>query len=330
MIIEYKGQKLDSTHFNGELDKEILQDIRENFYDENKKEALKQLKKVLLENKVATHKIYAYYFERIAYNTKLYHNKWCINEILECDELLQVAYNRTLLNKKVYSQVAVKNLRKLFSLGGKGFASKPTNFPLKECVRILKEYVTDDKKQTYIDPSCGWGIRMIASAVLDLDYIGFDVNKELIPKLQELGKDIQTFKPNFKFKIYEQGSQYVVPELENSANIILTSPPYFNLEIYGDNSLEKENSMVSYEGWLLDFVKPMMYNMSLYAKENVPIMFNIKNFKDYDLVGDFEKIGEDLGLHMTGYDSLKNNKRINSEGLLNDNSEVILIFKKTS
>lgn len=326
MLISYKGQSMESQHFDGNIEKEKLENIRKEFYQEDKEGALSQLKKVLLEGKVMTNKIYEYYFERIAYDTKLWHNKWSINEVLESDVLLQVAYNRTQLNSKIYNSTESRNLRTLFRLGGKGFASKPTNFPLKECIRVLKDYSPKDGK-TYIDPCSGWGIRMIASAVLGLNYVGFDVNKALVTKLNEFGNDIQSIKPGFSFKIYEQGSQYKVEELLGKGDIVFTSPPYFNLEEYGDNSLEMENSMVNYETWLSSFVEPMIQNMANYANSGTKVIFNVKDFKSYNLVKDFKSIGEKY-LSFEEYDFLKIGKRQDMYARLSKGEEVCLVFNK--
>ena len=217
-------------------------------------------------------------------------------------------------------------------MGGGGIAKKATNFPLKECKRILAEHIDGDTKgKTYLDPCCGWGVRMLASAALDINYIGFDVNPELIVQLNKLGKDIQRFKPNWEFKVYECGSEVFIPELKNKADVIFTSPPYFDLEMY--NMDEKHaDSLLNYDKWLNSFVKPMISNCYDYAKDNAHVMFNVKNSKKYKLVDDFINIGNKYFKHQK-LDTLKTIKRTvkgkgNSSPHLLKSDEDIIVFIK--
>lgn len=330
MIITFKGRTVDTKYGSEALDTKEIKYIKENYFTEDKEKALKQLSKCLNNTTFKINDIYNYYFERVASKTILYHSKFSIFETLECDELIQVFLNKIKGNSKVFnSKDLVQNFKTAIRLGGKGITAKPSNFPLKECCTLLQNYIGENPKgKIYIDTSCGWGVRMLASAMLDINYIGFDVNSELVVKLNELGKDIQKLKPNWKFKILEQGSQYLNEKCINQADVILTSPPYFNLEDYGNNELEKEDTIHGdYETWLHGYVKPLMSNCKLYIKENKKILINIKNFKDYTLEEDLIRMAEESGLKFLGTDYLKNNQRIGSKGLI-DNSERVFIFQK--
>lgn len=330
MEITYLGKKLKSDYWDGNIIQAEVDEIRQNYYTENKELALKQLKAILLDGKSSFFNIHRYYFERIANDGKKHNTKWSINEFLASDELVQTYANKTKYNRKLFreSEDLTRRFRKALSLGGSTNIGVLTTFPIKQCVERIQEHLPEGGK-VYIDPCCGWGSRMIASAVLDLEYIGFDVNKELIPKLHELGKDIQTFKPDFSFKLYEQGSQYYVPELVNQADIIFTSPPYFNLELYPDNSLELEDSVHGdYELWVTKFVNPLMENLMKYAKKGTKVMINIKDFNEYPMVDDFIKAGKQVGLTFEDLYELKTVKRTTNDGNLIKNDEPIITFIK--
>lgn len=336
MIIEYLGKSVDTKHFDGVLEPEKIQYVRDNYYTENKDLALKQLKGCLLEGKTNTNHIYNYYFERIAADTIFYITKWSINQALASDELVQLFINKTKINDKVFEgKDLVKDFKTALRLAGKGYASKPSNFPLKECVSILKALQDlSGNGKIYLDPCCGWGIRLLASAILDLDYIGFDVNANLIPKLKELAEDIKTIKPNFRYMIFEQGSQYLVPELIGCVDFCFTSPPYFNLEDYGNNDLEKQDSYrtTNYNQWVEMFVNPLIDCLIQYTKPIGKIAFNVKDFKGYPLVQSFTKSSIDRGLMPSGYLSMKNITRVggSSSGKKTfvDNDEGVYIFSK--
>lgn len=330
MEITFNNKTINSKHATPVTDLSEINYIKNNYFKPNKLDALKQLSGVLLNGKLKVNHIYSYYFEKVASKTVLYHSKFSIWETLHCDELIQLFINKTKTNTKVFnSDDILRNFKTAIRLGGKGITAKASNFPLKECIELLRLYTNREQQNpVYIDTSCGWGIRMLASAVLDINYIGFDVNSELIEKLNELGKDIQQFKPNWKFHIYKRGSQYYIPALTNSADIMLTSPPYFNLEDYGNNECEKVDSLHGdYSDWLELYVKPLMINSSKYIKENCSILINVKDFNGLPLENDFIRYGESAGLKYKGFTTLKNIKRINDSGIV-DNSEKVLIFTK--
>lgn len=223
-------------------------------------------------------------------------------------------------------------------MGGKGIAKKPSNFPLKECISILDYLSKETNGKVYLDPCCGWGIRLLSSAVLNLDYIGFDVNANLVPKLKELAEDIKLFKPDFKYHIFEQGSQFYISDLEGFADFSFTSPPYFNLEDYGNNDFEKENSYrnVSYDHWLSHFVDPLTCNLTKYVKKGGLISYNIKDFNNLTLVDDFTRICQKYNLTPYNCLPLKNITRVGSQGSylqgkreakIINNDEWVYVFK---
>lgn len=331
MEITFNNKTIDTKYASETLDMENIEIIRNNYFnDTNKEKALKQLKSVLTKNTYKINDIYEYYFERVASKTTLYHSKFSIYETLQCNELIQVFLNKIKASPKVFnSGDLVKDFKTAIRLGGKGITAKATNFPLKECISLINKYIGEsENKKIYVDTSAGWGVRMLASAILNINYIGFDVNKELILKLNELGHDIQKIKPDWKFKILEQGSQYLHEKCINTADIILTSPPYFNLEDYGNNELEKVDTIHGdYENWLNGYVMPLMENIKLYLKQGKKALINVKDFKNYTLEKDFIEIGKSKGLIFLGTDYLKNNQRMGSKGLI-DNSERVFIFTK--
>lgn len=334
MIIKYKNREVDTKHFDGTIEIEKIKEVRDNFYkDFTKEKALKQLKNLVKNGSGRQNYVHGYYFEKIANDGILHHSKFSINEMLDSDELTQVFINKTYTNDKVFnSKDLTKNVKTAIRLGGKGLVAKLTNFPIKECVDVISRNV--DNGKVYLDPCCGWGVRMIASAHLGLNYVGFDVNSSLVEKLNELGNDIRKIKPDWNFKIFTKGSQYLTKSCIGRADIIFTSPPYFNLENYNNNELESEDSISgSYEHWLSSFVKPMLENCSKYkSNKESRVCMNVKGFKEYDLVNDFIRLGSEVGLQFIELQDLKNNVRVSGGIGIDyvrkvDNSEHIIIFK---
>ena len=145
MEITYKGITINTKKYNGELEPGKIKYIRDNYFNTvSHEEALDQLEKVLLKNKLMINKIYDYYFEKVAAKCKLNSSKWSIYDMLQCDELVQANINRTYTNDKVFKDGLLANFKKAIDMGGKGIAKRATNFPLKECKRILAEHIDED------------------------------------------------------------------------------------------------------------------------------------------------------------------------------------------
>jgi hypothetical protein len=135
---------------------------------------------------------------------------------------------------------------------------------------LLKTLLATDKlsKMRWLDISAGWGDRLLTAMALDMEYLGFDPNAKLFPRYQQmldtLGKPteqnfyveypIPSTQGKYKQKIYQAAFENIsmVPE---SVDVVLTSIPYFNLEVYEvDNPEQSINKFPTYEEWMRGFV----------------------------------------------------------------------------
>ena len=155
-----------------------------------------------------------YYFKALKSKVVLYHSKFSIQEVFMCKELLEVFNGKVALNKKVFpdNQPLINNIATAIRLGGKGIASKPTNFPVKVAKQILEIYNINNN---YYDFSCGWGVRMLSALSLGINYYGSDPNIELVEQLNSLEKEYKKVtRVDTGVKIFPQGSEIFIPELE--------------------------------------------------------------------------------------------------------------------
>lgn len=330
---EINGIKFNSK-YSYLADEKLIQETRENFYNEDKTLAIEQLKKCLLENKNRINHINEYYFKRISNDTICNKCRCSVNDVLNNDRGISCFINLALSKPKLYNpetEPITKGVKTLMRLGKAPLCKMPSNFSLKSAKELISKYTHGG---VYLDPCSGWGVRMIAAASLNMEYIGFDVSQPLINKLNELGNDIQKIKPEFKFKIYEQGSQYYIDDLKEKANIILTSPPYYNLENYNHREKEKNDTITNktYEEWLEEFVHPMLNNCYQYLLSNSYCLINVKDFDGYTLEEDFKLIGESVGFIFSGYDNYKLVQRVkkynNGTKLASGKEQVIVLYKE--
>lgn len=325
MLIEHIGKTLKTNNYYELSDEHYENIVNEILY----KGDIEGVRENLLKFKNGGTKLSQvnnYYFKDLMFDTKLYHSKWSISEVLQSKELMGYFYYKTLDNKKIFPDTDSdgRKIQTAFRLGGKGVALKPSNFPIKTVDYILENYNVNGN---YYDPSCGWGVRLLGSLRKNINYYGCDPNTILCDRLNQLVKEYEDVNGlNCEVTINPHGSEIFVPEWENKMGLCFTSPPYFNLEDYrhGEQSWTEGTS---YDDWLNEYLNPTLENIKRYLINDGYVLFNVSDFNGLSLVADtisaFEKVGFK---HIETLD-LKNIKRTNSKGGHNDNSEGILVFK---
>jgi hypothetical protein len=116
-----------------------------------------------------------------------------------------------------------------------------------------------------LDPTAGWGGRMLGAYALDIAYTGIDTNINLKPAydnmIEEMGKD------NLNM-IWESCMDVDFSEIDY--DFVLTSPPYINLEKY-ENMTPFETDKVFYTKFLI----PLIDKCLKHIRNNGWVCFNI-------------------------------------------------------
>jgi len=108
-----------------------------------------------------------------------------------------------------------------------------------------------------LDPTAGWGGRLLGAWALDIDYTGFDTNQALIPAYDGLINSLSggNLKMNFTDSLTADFSKV-------DYDFVLTSPPYVNLEIYqgmtpyASNNAFYEQFLILLLNKCLEHIKP--------------------------------------------------------------------------
>lgn len=134
-------------------------------------------------------------------------------------------------------------------------AAEATNFKLswfKFVLTVLFPNKSYEGKKL-LDFSAGWGDRLLGALALKMSYVGYDPNTELHPRYQEI---IETFKKDDYELTYELICQpFEEVNLEqNQFDLIFTSPPFFELEIYSEEETQSINKFKDFKTWLNCFL----------------------------------------------------------------------------
>ena len=94
----------------------------------------------------------------------------------------------------------------------------------------LKVYHTY-KPTAIVDPFCGFGGRLAAAMMLNIPYVGVDINIDLKPDYERMIKDFDT--PNKYNPLFQDCLTVDYSKL--TYDMVFTSPPYENIEVYPNN-----------------------------------------------------------------------------------------------
>jgi hypothetical protein len=131
-----------------------------------------------------------------------------------------------------------------------------------------------------LDPTAGWGGRMLGAWSLGIDYVGIDTNDEMKPaydgmidflmnKTNSFGNDLFTVDNKSKLSMI-WASCLAVDYSKIDYDFVLTSPPYINMELY-KKMKPWENDRVFYE----DFFIPLFNKCVNNIKKSGKVCFNI-------------------------------------------------------
>lgn len=102
-----------------------------------------------------------------------------------------------------------------------------------------------------LDPFMGWGIRGVVATKLGRDYIGYDISNEMFNVAETFIKKASSHNSLLndktgKFTLYNYDGITLKHIADNSIDMILTCPPYFDREKYPG---ENENQLSKIKGY---------------------------------------------------------------------------------
>ena len=134
-------------------------------------------------------------------------------------------------------------------------------------------------KRQVLDPTAGWGGRMLGAWALGIDYTGIDTNVNMKPAYDSMIEMLNSKTP----AIFEEPKLQMIWQSALDVDFstldydfVLTSPPYVNLEIY-----EHMEPWESDERFYKDFFIPLWQKCIDHIKPGGTVCFNISP-KMYD------------------------------------------------
>jgi len=132
---------------------------------------------------------------------------------------------------------------------------------------IARDFYISYNAKIILDPCAGWGGRMIGAASVGAFYHGFEPATKTYNGLIELGKFLKSFKNGFDFKVDNTPFEDAI--LIDNYDIALTSPPYFDTELYSNEKTNSCNRYNGFEEWCNRFYLPMIEKTVKHTKNFV-------------------------------------------------------------
>ena len=173
---------------------------------------------------------------------------------------------------------------------------------------MTKSIIKELNCKTVFDPCIGWGGRMIGTTCLGKDYYytGCEPFTKTFKGLESMKKDLSI---DNQVTLYNKGVEDILEELSDKKfDMCLTSPPYFDLEVYSHEDTQSIEKYQTYENWLNNFIKLIIeYVCSHITKYSCWSVKNIKTDKKYNLLNDIIKIHKENGWILDKEFSIKKN-----------------------
>ena len=132
-----------------------------------------------------------------------------------------------------------------------------------------------------VDPCCGWGGRLLGTVAAGAHYTGYEPNTETYEHLLELCNFLNITQ---QVSLHNIGAEQAI--LEDHYNLSITSPPYYNLEIYSSEMTQSENQYNTYEDWKTQWLFPVI---NKYSKKSDITCWNVANIGKMRLADDVEQ-----------------------------------------
>tara|TARA_Y100000590_G_scaffold468634_1_gene652257 strand:- start:1 stop:1098 length:1098 start_codon:yes stop_codon:yes gene_type:complete len=171
---------------------------------------------------------------------------------------------------------------------------------------MAKSIISVLKCKTVFDPCIGWGGRMLGTTCLgkDYHYTGCEPFTKTFQGLEKMVKDMNLEE---QVKLYNKPVEDVLEKIQGQKfDMCLTSPPYFDLEVYSHEDSQSIKEYETYEEWILQFIKPIIdYVCSHVTKYSCWSVKNFKTKEQYNLLDDVIKLHEENGWKQINEYSIK-------------------------
>jgi len=235
--------------------------------------------------------------------------------------LIKETQASNLIEDEIYFTIRVYDKRtkvfpNIYQVLRLGFGQVAVNFPpltTKVLVETFLEKIEEPQNEYVVyDPCMGWGGRLLGcmSSQLPIHYVGTEVNSEIWDNYNVLMDFCNGIGMNHSsVDFFRLGSQKIRSDKNfqkymGDVDLVLTSPPYYNREVYSDDKEQSCHLYDDYYVWRDEFLRPTLTTCFDCLKSDRFLLLNISDLKQgkeyYPLEQDSVSICMNLGFRFHG------------------------------
>ena len=161
---------------------------------------------------------------------------------------------------------------------------------------LTKRIVSFFRAKRVLDVCVGWGGRMLGAACIPgVHYTGIEPCLKTFGGLKRICDDLKL--DDTRVTLLNGCAEHILPTLLLQYDLAITSPPYYNLEVYSDESTQS-HMYGTYIQWVESFLKPVVHGVLARLTETGISAWSVKNFKtnkQYNLYDDIVRLHEERG-----------------------------------
>jgi hypothetical protein len=132
--------------------------------------------------------------------------------------------------------------------------------------------------ESMLDPSMGWGDRLLGAMKMGVKYTGFDPNTKLHPGYKRMIEDLAD--DQSKYSATMVGFEDAI--ISEEVDFILTSPPYKDVEIYSN---EETQSIIKFkDNWMEGFYDPYLLKAWGALRDGGILVLQIGDSRNFKMV----------------------------------------------
>ena len=143
------------------------------------------------------------------------------------------------------------------------------------------------KPKRWLDCSAGWGDRLVGAIAYDCEYVGVDPSKCMRPKYKEIIKTLASPSKQDKYKVICDGFENVKIK-KNYFDLVFTSPPFFDFEVYENNNNQSVQQFNTVDKWKKYFLFPLIDKSYLALRVGGYLALYITDFKGSPYIKDMK------------------------------------------
>ena len=164
------------------------------------------------------------------------------------------------------------------------FGGRPANFRPTAAKALIQRYSPLGGK--LVDFSAGYGGRMLAAMAARRSYLGIDPSSSQIAGLRRMRQDVGALVQT-DIELVHGCAEDVLPTLQTGiVDLVLSSPPYFDLEKYSDEPTQSYIRFPTYVEWKRHFLAVVVAQSHRLLRPGGYLLINVADVRPYPIHAD--------------------------------------------